>query len=198
MAHDCLDIRSSKAPSVISGLRSRTRSASQSRWSCEAYKKLRPCRSGRAATCQKPPRAEAVYAVDERQLWVGFATWPGGVPGIVLPTRRRVILADHGLLLRSRPLPPQRRSTGDRQSNLPRGRHLDSWPTLRCVTLPRLNGSARTSSSALRVPQRVDSGRSRSISPLLPSGHLMPEARPTRPSSALPLVAQWAEVYRRR
>src|SRR5271166_1383325 len=29
------DIRSSKAPSVISGLRSRTRSASQSRWSCE-------------------------------------------------------------------------------------------------------------------------------------------------------------------
>src|SRR5271169_1333650 len=89
-------------------------------------------------------RLQRTFLTDEAPL----------VPGIVLPTRRRVVLADHGRLLRSRPPPPQRRLTGDRQSNLPRGRHSDSWPTLRCVILPSLNGSARTSSSALRVPQR--------------------------------------------
>jgi hypothetical protein len=90
-------------------------------------------------------RLQRTFLTDEAPL----------VPGIVLPTRRRVVLADRGRLLRSRPLPPQRRSTGDRQSNLPRGWHSDSWPTLRYVILPSLNGSARTSSSALRVPQRV-------------------------------------------
>ena len=61
-------------------------------------------------------RLQRTFLTDEAPL----------VPGIVLPTRRRVVFADYGPLLQSRPLPPQRRSTGDRQSNLPRGRRSDS------------------------------------------------------------------------
>src|SRR5262249_7663741 len=80
-------------------------------------------------------RLQRTFLTDETHL----------VPGIVLPTRRRVVLADHGRLLRSRPLPPQRRLTGDRQSNLPgAGPRIVSRDPSDVRILPSLNGSART------------------------------------------------------